>query len=60
MPYNSKEVSEIGTILLLIVLINAVVLQTGITTNEHWYALLVVTVPLLLIALLLFLDRYMK
>lgn len=47
--HKSAGISAI--IILFIVLINAVVLQEGFTGNGNWYYALIVTVPLLLLAI---------
>src|SRR6476620_11802739 len=47
---NSKQVSVRNMILIILVLLNAVILSKGFTTNEKWYWLLIISLPLLLIA----------
>jgi len=41
-----------GSIILFLILLNAIVLRTGYTGNEKWYWVLIVTLPLLLLAFL--------
>lgn len=41
-----------GILILMIVLINAIALEQGYTGNQKWYFVLIVTVPLLILALL--------
>lgn len=48
---NQQQVSAGGMILLITVLLNAIILKTAYITNEQWYWALLVTVPLLLIAI---------
>src|SRR6476620_8924356 len=48
---NSKQVSVRNMILIILVLLNAVILSKGFTTNEKWYWLLIISLPLLLIAI---------
>lgn len=48
---NQKQVSVSGVILALLVITNAVILQAGYTANGKWYWGLLVSVPLLLIAI---------
>ncbi len=54
---NHKEVSISGMIVLFVVLLNAAILKAAFTGNENWYWALIVSVPLLLIALK---DRFQK
>lgn len=51
MERNQKHNSLSGIILLVLVLINAVVLRTAYTVNEKWYWALLVSLPLLVIAI---------
>lgn len=46
---NLVSVSE--TIILLLVFTNALILKIAFTGNENWYLALIVTLPLLLIAI---------
>jgi glutamate synthase domain-containing protein 2 len=48
---NKKSVSVGGTIILLIVLINLVVITQGYTGNGSWYYALIITLPLLVLGL---------
>jgi hypothetical protein len=52
MPRNPKKISVSGTIVLVLVLLNVIILEKGFTANKEWYSLLVVTVPLLMVALI--------
>jgi hypothetical protein len=54
MQRNQKKVSAGGTIVLLLLLLNVIMLKQGFISNEAWYKLAFVTVPLLLIAIVLF------
>ena len=54
---NRKEISISGMIVLFVVLLNAAILKAAFTGNENWYWALIVSVPLLLIALK---DRFQK
>lgn len=51
MPGKTKKVSAGGTIMLVLIFLNAVVLKGAFIKNSKWYLVLFVTVPLLLIAL---------
>ncbi|WP_018614659.1 hypothetical protein [Segetibacter koreensis] len=48
---KEKKTSIGGTIILLLVFINAFILKIAFIQNEKWYATLVITLPLLLIAI---------
>lgn len=48
---DHRKISISGIIVLFVVLLNAVILKTAFTENENWYWALVVTIPMLLIAL---------
>lgn len=47
---NNKEVSFGGTILMFIVLVNALIAKHAFTVNAEWYWALLVTLPLLILA----------
>jgi hypothetical protein len=47
---NEKHVSVRGTVILLLVLINTLILKVAFTENEGLYIALVITLPLLFIA----------
>ena len=49
MQRNQNRISVARTVVLILVLTNAVVLQNGWTSHPKWYLLLYITVPLLLI-----------
>ena len=51
MERNQKHNSLSSIILLVLVFVNAIVLRTAYTVNEKWYWALLVTLPLLLIAI---------
>jgi hypothetical protein len=46
---NPEKVSVTDTLVVSVVLLNAIVLQRGFVVHQKWYALLWLTVPLLLI-----------
>lgn len=48
---NNKSVSTGGIIILLIVLINLIVIRQGFTGNGSWYYALIITLPLLMLAI---------
>ena len=50
MPGIYKRTSTSGIIVLFLVLINAIALKSGYTESQNWYMALIVTVPLLLLA----------
>ena len=50
MERNFKEVSVAGTVILMLVLVNATILAAGLTEDRAWYQLLFVSLPALLIA----------
>jgi len=52
MQRKQLPVSKAGMLTLWIVLLNAIVLRQGLTTNPDWYKLVAVTLPLLLLCLL--------
>lgn len=54
---NKKQVSVSGAILFTSVLLNAIVLEAAYTGNHNWYWALLISVPLLLVALH---DRWQK
>lgn len=54
---NRKEISISGMIVLFVVLLNAAILKAAFTGNENWYWALIVSVPLLVIAVK---DRFQK
>jgi hypothetical protein len=47
---TEKHVSASNLIILVLVLVNAVILEVGFTQNENLYPALIITVPLLLFA----------
>ena len=46
-----------GTLVLLLLLSNAIVLERGLVANECWYNWLFVTTPLLLVSIIVFLKK---
>ncbi|MEO6315543.1 MAG: FMN-binding glutamate synthase family protein [Chitinophagaceae bacterium] len=50
MIVNQKSVSISGMIILLLVLLNVIFITTGYTSDENWYGWLIITLPLLLLA----------
>jgi hypothetical protein len=48
MSHNREQVPVKGTLVVLFVLINAVILRSGFVVHNKWYWLLALTVPLLL------------
>jgi L-asparagine transporter-like permease len=51
MLHNEKNISVRQNIILLLVFLNAVILKVAFTRNESWYFGLIVTFPLLLVAI---------
>lgn len=51
MPDKTKKVSASGTMVLLLIFLNTVVVKVAFIRNSKWYLALFVTVPLLLITL---------
>jgi hypothetical protein len=49
---RSKQISTNGTIILLLILVNTIILKKGLTTGNQWYWMLVFTVPMIAIALI--------
>ena len=52
MTRNHKIVSISGITLLLMLLINTVILRHAYTSNTDWYWVLIITLPLLIIAII--------
>jgi hypothetical protein len=48
---NRKMIPENGFITLLFVLINVIIIRAGYTGNENWYLALIITLPLLILAI---------
>lgn len=46
-----KKESVDQNIVLIFVLLNAIILETALVNNEQWYWLLLITLPLLLLAI---------
>ena len=51
MTQNQKQVPASGIILLLIVFMNILVIKVGYMTQANWYWALVITLPLLILAI---------
>jgi len=51
MLHKEKNISVSSSIILFLVFSNALILKIAFVQNEKWYALLVVTLPLLLVAI---------
>ena len=49
---KKKSVSANGIIIFLLVLLSVVVVREGYATNEKWYWVLIVILPLLLVSIL--------
>jgi len=49
---KEKKVSITGTAILLLILLNALILKMAFIENENWYAALVITLPLLFVAVM--------
>lgn len=56
---NTKKISVKGSITVLLVMINAVVLQNGLIINKDWYQFLPVSILLLLVTLLAFRRKHL-
>jgi hypothetical protein len=52
MQRNHRKISVANIVILLLVLLNAIVLQQGLVSHPGWYYLLYVTVPLLMVCIL--------
>jgi hypothetical protein len=48
---NHKKISAMGVVMLLLVILNAVVLEKSFVVNSHFYKWIYITIPLLLIAI---------
>lgn len=57
---RDQENSTGGIVLLTIVLLNAIVLELGFTSNPQWYKLAYVTFPLLMVSVFFFRTKYIK
>jgi 4-hydroxybenzoate polyprenyltransferase len=51
MPERSKKASVRGAIVLLLVILNAVIIKVAFIENSKWYLVLIISVPVLLIAI---------
>jgi len=51
MIHNKKQVPASGIAILMLVLVNVLAIIEAYTNNEKWYWVLVVTLPLLLLAI---------
>lgn len=52
MTVKQKSIPASGVIILFLVLFNAISIRAGYSENEKWYWLLIITIPLLLLAIL--------
>ena len=52
MLHNEKDIPVSGMIVLLLVILNVLILKVAFIKNEDWYWALVITLPMLLIAIL--------
>jgi len=52
MTVKQKLISASGIIILFLVLFNVILISAGYSENENWYWLLIITLPLLLLAIL--------
>lgn len=52
MSNKEKSTSVSGTMILLLVFLNALIIKIAFIQNEKWYIALVITLPLLLVAVL--------
>jgi len=51
MIHNKKQVPAIGIAIVILGLANVIAMIEGYTNNEKWYWVLVITLPLLLLAI---------
>ena len=51
MHRNQDKISVANIVILLLVFINAIVLQQGFVSHPKWYSLLYITIPLLVICM---------
>lgn len=54
MHRNQQKISAGGMWVLLLVLLNAIVLQQGFIAGNDWYKIAYATLPLLLVAIIVF------
>lgn len=59
MPRNQKKVLASGMMVLLMVFLNAFILQQGLVSNEVWYKLTFITIPLLLLSIVAFRRKFL-
>jgi len=52
MTGKKKPIPATGSIILFLVLLNAISIRAGYSENEKWYWVLIITLPLLLLAIL--------
>jgi hypothetical protein len=52
MTVKKKPIPASGVIILFLVLLNAISIRAGYSENEKWYWVLIITLPLLLLAIL--------
>ena len=51
MQRNHQKISADGSLVLLLVLINVIVMERGFVMHPNWYWLLLLTLPLLLVSI---------
>ena len=49
MSRDHQKISKNGIIITLLILLNAIVLEQGLISNEKWYWALIITIPALFI-----------
>lgn len=52
MSRNHEKTSAGGAMTLFVVILNAIILEHAITQDRSWYAMLFITIPLLLMSLI--------
>ncbi len=52
MKYKEKKVPVNGSVILLLAIVSGIILQAGYTRDGSWYWGLLITLPLLLIAII--------
>lgn len=57
MQRSQQQASAGGLVMLLIVFLNTIILEQGLTSNPGWYKLAYVTIPLLLLSVIVFYKK---
>jgi hypothetical protein len=57
MQQNQKNTLPGGSLVFLLLLLNAIVLEQGLVTDSDWYLMLLLTVPLLVASVINFKQR---